>query len=215
MGIDMLGIVSAKAVDEYAGIWVEWENSKLKKTTDYMKEAQSVIILGFNAWDEMCDMAVRQKKDWEYLGEMSLSVRQRDFALILQQKGINVYARYPFISHKYLAHLAGLGAFGKNTMIITREFGPKVRFRCILTDTILDYDKPFEEDLCGDCRLCIEACPVNALSGKQVEPHGCIVGKHLDSEYVDENILTVFEPKLGTNSHVMCKACQEVCPYCE
>jgi len=125
LGIDMIGIVSAEAIDRYAGIPVAWENRILKKTTDYLKNAQSVIILGFGVWDDICDLATRKNNQWLYPGEMLLSVRQRDLALALHQEGLRVYTGYPFISHKYLAVLGGLGAMGKNSLSLPNNSGRK------------------------------------------------------------------------------------------
>jgi epoxyqueuosine reductase len=213
LGIDMVGIVAAEDIDRYAGLPVTWQNSKLKKTTDYLENAKSVIVLGFGIWDDVFDLTVHKDSRWTYPGEMVLSVRQRDMALALQREGLQVYAGYPLISHKYLAQLGGLGAMGKNSMIVTREFGTRVRFRCIITDAVLEYDQPFTEDLCGSCTECIKACPVGALTEYVVDQKGCMVGRHIKEEYVKPNILAKYEPQVTTHSHLMCRECQKACPY--
>lgn len=113
LGIDMVGFVGAEAIDRYTGLFVSWDNARLKKTTDYLTNAKSVIVLGFYGWDEVCDIAARKNNWWVYPGEMILNVLQRDLALALQKEGLQVYAGYPYISHKYLAQLGGLGSMGR------------------------------------------------------------------------------------------------------
>jgi epoxyqueuosine reductase QueG len=61
---------------------------------------------------------------------------------------------------------AGLGCLNKNMMIIIPNYGPYFYLSMIITDAPLKPDKPFTEDLCKDCNLCIEACPKGALTGK-------------------------------------------------
>ena len=69
-------------------------------------------------------------------------------------------------SHKLAAHLAGLGWIGKNCMLLTDRFGPRVRFVTVLTDAPLQtgsvIDKP-----CGKCHVCVDACPVKAFTGRE------------------------------------------------
>jgi len=68
------------------------------------------------------------------------------------------------ISHKLPAHLAGLGWIGKNCLLLTREFGPRVRFTTVLTDAPLA-EGVKKDKKCGKCTACIDACPVSALKG--------------------------------------------------
>jgi len=68
-----------------------------------------------------------------------------------------------------LAIKAGLGEYGRNQMVITREFGPRVRFSKIFTDLPLNTDRPVRfgvEAFCNVCSRCADACPPKAL------PHG-------------------------------------------
>ena len=69
-------------------------------------------------------------------------------------------------SHKLAAHLAGLGWIGKNSLLITPDFGPRVRFVTVLTDAPLSPGTPLDKE-CGKCRSCIVACPIHAF--KDVE----------------------------------------------
>lgn len=68
------------------------------------------------------------------------------------------------LSHKLVAHLAGLGWIGKSCLLITPEFGPRVRFVTVLTDAALPSGTPLNEE-CGKCQVCIVSCPVQAFKG--------------------------------------------------
>ncbi len=60
---------------------------------------------------------------------------------------------------------AGLGSYGENGLLITKEFGAAIRMSGLLTSGALEADSPLEEDICSHCMRCIEACPSGALSG--------------------------------------------------
>ncbi|MHA2232599.1 MAG: 4Fe-4S binding protein, partial [Candidatus Hodarchaeales archaeon] len=69
------------------------------------------------------------------------------------------------ISHKMVATRAGLGWIGKNVLLVTPHFGPRVRLVSVLTDAPLQTATPISESNCGKCRACVVACPVKALHG--------------------------------------------------
>ena len=66
------------------------------------------------------------------------------------------------LSHKKVASLAGLGWIGRNNLLVNKNFGSQFRLATILTDMPLKIDKP-SRDACGTCRLCISACPAQAI----------------------------------------------------
>ena len=57
---------------------------------------------------------------------------------------------------------SGVGFYGKNTLLITRRHGSWVVLGTLITDVELEPTPPLDAD-CGECRLCIDACPTNAL----------------------------------------------------
>lgn len=71
----------------------------------------------------------------------------------------------PF-SFKYAAVQAGLGWIGKNGVLITRKYGPRVRLGAILLDYPLDCGNPVKKSYCGTCNACVEACPWKLIKGK-------------------------------------------------
>lgn len=68
-----------------------------------------------------------------------------------------------FFSHKHAAYLAGLGSFGLNNVLLTPEYGPRVRFTSLFLDAKLKGDNILEDDLCLHCHLCADKCPVQAI----------------------------------------------------
>ncbi len=65
-----------------------------------------------------------------------------------------------------LAIKAGLGEYGRNGLLITPEFGPRVRLGKIFTDMPLDHDAPIQfgvKEMCEECNACAAGCPVKAI----------------------------------------------------
>ncbi|KPK81714.1 MAG: hypothetical protein AMJ81_10375 [Phycisphaerae bacterium SM23_33] len=71
----------------------------------------------------------------------------------------------PF-SHRHAATRAGLGEFGYNNLVLTRQFGPRQRFNSILTDAELAPDPLVTEPIClrDECGLCLKACIMECIS---------------------------------------------------
>lgn len=68
-----------------------------------------------------------------------------------------------FFSHRHAAYLAGLGSFGLNNVLLTPEYGPRVRFTSIFTTAEIEGDPLQVEDLCTRCMACYKECPVGAV----------------------------------------------------
>jgi epoxyqueuosine reductase QueG len=86
------------------------------------------------------------------------------------------------LSHKMIALRAGIGWLGRNNLIIHPAFGSKIRLATVLTDMPLKTDNPLEKvgttrfRDCGDCKKCIEICPVSAIGEtyKQWDKTACL-----------------------------------------
>jgi epoxyqueuosine reductase len=77
------------------------------------------------------------------------------------------------ISFKYAAKRAGLGVFGKSGLIVTPRYGPLIHILPIVTDAPLEPDKPLDINLCGNCTVCIDLCPGNAITEKGMDNVTC------------------------------------------
>ncbi len=139
--------------------------------------------------------------------------RLRRLAEFLRARGARV-ARYyvdtgPVID-RAAARRAGIGWFGKNTMIITkRKYGSWVFVGEILTDLEIAPDAEAEGD-CGRCRICLDACPTGAIVAPYtVDARRCI--SYLTIEHRGA-IPRDLRPQIG--DHIFgCDICQAVCPH--
>ena len=120
------------------------------------------------------------------------------------------------LAERQFAQLAGLGWIGKNTLLLTKQFGSWLFLAALLTTEELAYDEPFGRGHCGSCRACLEACPTGAL----VEPYRldarrCI--SYLTIELRDRGthaswVPPEFRGAIGDRLFG-CDACQEACPW--
>lgn len=116
------------------------------------------------------------------------------------------------VFERYLAYKAGLGFIGKNTCLITKEFGSWVFLAVILTGLELPVTGPrYEFSLCGFCKRCVKACSTGALSEFSVDARKCI--SYLTIE--KKGIFSEEERALMAKQNYCfgCDACQEACPH--
>jgi len=130
-------------------------------------------------------------------------------AMYPDSKNRGVVDTAPLLERDF-ARLAGIGWVGKNTLLLNRSAGSCFFLAALLTSVELAQDNPFEEDHCGTCTACLDACPTSAFVGPHVlDASRCI--SYLTIEYRG-----VIPSDL---SHKMdgwvfgCDVCQMVCPW--
>ncbi|MGD0165928.1 MAG: tRNA epoxyqueuosine(34) reductase QueG [Gaiellaceae bacterium] len=103
---------------------------------------------------------------------------------------------------------AGIGFFGKNTLVIAPRLGSWIVLGTLVSELEIEATAPLERD-CGSCRLCLEACPTAAL----VEP-GVLDARRCLSYWTQARatIPERFRTALGATVYG-CDICQEVCPW--
>jgi epoxyqueuosine reductase len=107
-----------------------------------------------------------------------------------------------------VAERAGIGWVGKNCSVITPEYGSWVYLGEMLTNMPLPPDVPVTES-CGDCTLCIDACPTGALVGPgQLNAQRCISFVTQTKGHIEDDEM---KSKIG-NRLYGCDTCQIVCP---
>jgi epoxyqueuosine reductase len=118
---------------------------------------------------------------------------------------------YAAISHKAVARMAGLGWQGKNLLLITPQFGSRVRLVTVLTAAPLFVDAPVK-NRCGSCMLCRDACPAKAIRGIKTTDHYKDRNEALHfSRCVDK--LTIEYAALPGIEASICGICIKVCPF--
>ncbi|MGI6695965.1 MAG: 4Fe-4S binding protein [Christensenellales bacterium] len=110
------------------------------------------------------------------------------------------------VSHMAIANVSGLGTMGDSGMILTPEFGPRVRLSTIITDCPLPVHNQ-TKDICIHCGLCKEACPSGAITGKRFDPH------NPSGEYMDRATCAKYrDQRLEKTGNRFCNICMAICP---
>lgn len=181
--------------------------------------AQSIIVVGLNY-----NQPNPPRPGCPRIARYALG---RDYHKVLRGKLRKVQAwlegKYPDSEHRAcvdsapimerdFAQLAGLGWFGKNTMLINSQRGSWFFLGLLLTSVSFEPDAPAVGG-CGTCRACIDACPTGAIVHRddrwQVEAGRCI--SYLTIEHEGE-----IDPPLAKQMGGWtfgCDICQEVCPF--
>lgn len=115
------------------------------------------------------------------------------------------------ISHKAVARMAGLGWQGKSLLLVTPQFGPRVRLSTILTDAPLVADGPVK-NRCGSCKVCHDACPAGAIKGVRTRDRYRNREEAVDLARCAELLTERFAKLPGIGSSI-CGVCVKVCPF--
>jgi epoxyqueuosine reductase len=114
------------------------------------------------------------------------------------------------------AHLGGLGVIGKNNLLVTPQFGTRVRLRGIFMEAELKPTGPIDFDPCNGCdRPCHRACPRDAFRSGVFERPYCKEEndeREANWEMIDGSIMGIDEPSRVTKP---CRFCELACPVAQ
>ncbi|MHA1943845.1 MAG: 4Fe-4S double cluster binding domain-containing protein [Candidatus Thorarchaeota archaeon] len=223
-GFASVGISSPEMLQDLPYGWIR-DLRRLDTPEEELQTVKSVILLVWQSWDKTFSLNVDPPKDRAndthhfesyYFAEEIMKNKAWIIVDFLHQRGFD--AKWSInIPLKTTAVKSGLGAQGKNTLLISPEFGPKIRLIAVLTDAVLDIDSPFEDDLCGDCDRCIRVCPTKAIEPYQLNVTHCMVYSSESPnstdvpEFVRQQEQKLF-PRPTSNSFIECTRCIDVCP---
>lgn len=175
-------LVGVAAVDEAAGTPLH------ASAVGLLPKAAAIVVLGAELYGEVLRLVAPDKQMGEAaarelftphveflngrlnraLYSLARTLRAEGYrTLPLPSLGTPVDARFQrgILSFKHAAAQAGLGRLGWNSLLITRQFGPRVRLACLLTDAPLPPTRGEGYDPCGACSgACLASCPAEALA---------------------------------------------------
>ncbi|GAB4073879.1 tRNA epoxyqueuosine(34) reductase QueG [Barrientosiimonas marina] len=233
IGIDKLGFASADVFEslkqrlkrqQELGYQSGFEKGSIEERTEpdrLLPEAKSIISIALAYPSRTKDRPANKKE--ERRGVFCRASWGRDYHEVLKAKltDLDAFIRERFpdaetnvmvdtgeLSDRAVAERAGIGFSGKNTSIITPEFGSYVYLGEIITNIPFVPDTPLE-DGCGSCTKCLDACPTGALvQGGQLDAQKCLAFQTQTKDFMPEE----YRSKIGHFIYGF-DTCQAVCPY--
>lgn len=200
--------------------WMAETLERRAHPTGMWPRARSAIMLGLNygpEGDPLAALADRSR------AAISVYARNIDYHELIKGRlkqlaswskariggEVKVFVDTAPLMEKPLAQRAGLGWQGKHTNLVSRELGSWLFLGAVLTSAELEPDAP-EEDRCGSCRACLDACPTDAFPAPyRLDARRCISYLTIEHEGpVDEAL----RPALG-NRVYGCDDCLAACPW--
>ena len=197
---------------------MKYLEKNLEKKFDLKKilpSAKTIISLGVNYYTEIPEDCLFPR----YLTRIDyhIEIKRMLYEFVKELKKLIKDIKYKFfvdsgpIFEKYWARKSGIGFTGKNSLIINKDFGSFIFLSEVVINEEIEPDKEME-NLCGNCRKCIESCPTGAIIKEGIiDAKKCIsyltIEKKSKLNEIEESYI-----KKG-NKIFGCEICQDVCPY--
>ena len=148
-----------------------------------------------------------------------LEIILKDIEIVLKEECIKYYIPpvaqqneedlLAVFSFKYAAVNAGLGWIGKNDVLITEKYGPRVRLSAVLIDYPFETGRKITESRCGSCNRCVDICPHKALKGLNWDINA--LRNNLIDYHLCNQKRSAYIEKHGRKN--ACGLCMVVCPF--
>ncbi len=113
-----------------------------------------------------------------------------------------------YLIDKEICRSAGIGSYGKNSLLINKNYGSFINLGYLLTDIETETDTISERDICGKCNLCVKSCPNKAIfETGGINPKRCISYLTQTKNYIPLE----YRENMGRQIYG-CDICQIVCP---
>ncbi len=230
-GFDLVGITSPKEFEENRAVYMKWLESGLAERLSYMQlyldqrfnpanildGTRSIVVCALNYKNRF---SLSQKDS--SLPKIASYALARDYHKVIRKQLKELLRTLQRVEptlkdrccvdtapllEKQLAVEAGLGWIGRQSLLVTPQFGSFVTLGVLLLDQEVDsFDAPLAGVGCAECRRCIEACPAGAISeNRTIDSRRCISA--LTVECDDTQVQALDGWIFG------CDVCQSVCPY--
>lgn len=210
-GASLAGIVSVEALRRSP-------SHRLGEAAHLPPESRSVLVLALahppenpalDWWDSHPGHTpgnralIRVARELSAWMEADLGIRSRDVPYAIDEGGIFL---------KDAAVLAGLGVIGRNNLLVTPEYGPRVRLRALLLEADLSPAPPLAFDPCGPCPApCRSACPRGVFDGGAYSRPEC--RQEMDANEANPyRIQDVSSLTYSITCVKYCRACELACP---
>ncbi len=161
----------------------------------------SLKVKGFTQGNGVMRMQSRKMRKWM---EEELGIKAFSLPYQIEYGGAFL---------KDSAHLAGLGVIGKNNLLVTPEFGTRVRLRGMFIEAELEPTGPSNFDPCNGCdKPCHQACPRDVFQSGSFDRAICKIEndeRYANEELLDGSVMGIEEPSMVMKP---CRLCELSCP---
>jgi len=200
--------------------WLARNTDRREDPQTLWPEAATVIVLGMNYGPDHDPLADLERPE---TGNVSVYARGRDYHDVVKKRlkqlgrwlidhhggAIKVFVDTAPVMEKPLGQSAGVGWQGKHTNLVSRAYGSWLFLGEVFTTLDLAPDTA-EDDFCGSCHRCLDACPTDAFPAPyRLDATRCI--SYLTIEHPG-HIPEEFRAAMG-NRIYGCDDCLAVCPW--
>jgi epoxyqueuosine reductase len=229
LGFSEAGIVPSTFLEKEYGHLKEWLASGYSAEMEYMErnagkrsdprilfeQCRSVIVVFFNYRQpdyHSCISEYACGEDYHVVMKNKLRLLDTYIAeLAGSEYRSRLFTDSAPVMEKSWAVRSGMGWQGRNALVLHPELGSKFYIGGILTNLdIADEEVEIQDNLCADCRLCIDACPTSALIYPGVLNANLCIAYHTIENKGDIPPAVASEMK---DSIYGCDICQNVCPW--